>query len=149
MGRRKIEIKPIKDDRNRSVTFLKRKSGLFKKAHELGVLCQVDVAVIILGKNNNKIFDFSSTPHLRDTLQKYLYVRIIQRVHVKLQRDIGNRLLLFCGLLPSLHSVAIAATVGRKNILSYDEPRKRRRRATKPLTYIPISTVTSPLFWHN
>ncbi|EHL02312.1 putative Transcription factor SMP1 [Glarea lozoyensis 74030] len=54
MGRRKIEIKAIKDDRNRSVTFLKRKGGLFKKAHELSVLCSVDVAVIIFG-NNKKL----------------------------------------------------------------------------------------------
>ncbi|KDQ62619.1 hypothetical protein JAAARDRAFT_30535 [Jaapia argillacea MUCL 33604] len=47
MGRRKIEILPIQHERNRSVTFLKRKNGLFKKAYELGVLCSVDVAVII------------------------------------------------------------------------------------------------------
>ncbi|CAL1714450.1 unnamed protein product [Somion occarium] len=47
MGRRKIEIQPITHERNRSVTFLKRKNGLFKKAYELGVLCSVDVAVII------------------------------------------------------------------------------------------------------
>ncbi|KDN34005.1 hypothetical protein RSAG8_12913, partial [Rhizoctonia solani AG-8 WAC10335] len=71
MGRRKIEILPIqhdrnrsvtflKHDRNRSVTFLKRKNGLFKKAYELGVLCSVDVAVIIFG-HNNKVYEYCST----------------------------------------------------------------------------------------
>lgn len=60
MGRRKIEIQPIDDDRNRSVTFIKRKAGLLKKAHELSVLCKVDVAVIILGSNNT-FYEFSST----------------------------------------------------------------------------------------
>ncbi|EME79764.1 uncharacterized protein MYCFIDRAFT_72135 [Pseudocercospora fijiensis CIRAD86] len=60
MGRRKIEIKPIRDDRNRSVTFLKRKGGLFKKAHELSVLCSVDVAVIIFG-HNKKLYEYSSS----------------------------------------------------------------------------------------
>lgn len=59
MGRRKIEIQPLTDDRNRTVTFVKRKAGLFKKAHELAVLCQVDLAVIIVG-NNNKVYEFSS-----------------------------------------------------------------------------------------
>ncbi|AEO70514.1 uncharacterized protein THITE_2122084 [Thermothielavioides terrestris NRRL 8126] len=59
MGRRKIEIKAIKDDRNRSVTFLKRKGGLFKKAHELSVLCSVDVAVIIFG-SNKKLYEYCS-----------------------------------------------------------------------------------------
>ncbi|EJS44726.1 smp1p [Saccharomyces arboricola H-6] len=59
MGRRKIEIAHIKDDRNRTVTFIKRKAGLFKKAHELSVLCQVDIAVIILGSNNT-FYEYSS-----------------------------------------------------------------------------------------
>ncbi|KAF9892909.1 hypothetical protein FE257_000501 [Aspergillus nanangensis] len=71
MGRRKIEIKAIKDDRNRSVTFLKRKGGLFKKAHELAVLCSVDVAVIIFG-NNKKLYEFSSCD-MRETLARYQY----------------------------------------------------------------------------
>ncbi|CCG82211.1 Putative uncharacterized protein [Taphrina deformans PYCC 5710] len=45
MGRRKIEIKFINDDRNRSVTFIKRKNGLFKKAHELSILTGAKVTV--------------------------------------------------------------------------------------------------------
>ncbi|KII86090.1 hypothetical protein PLICRDRAFT_115361 [Plicaturopsis crispa FD-325 SS-3] len=56
MGRRKIEIQPITHERNRSVTFLKRKNGLFKKAYELGVLCSVDVAVIIFGASHCNAF---------------------------------------------------------------------------------------------
>ncbi|CAG8229021.1 unnamed protein product [Penicillium salamii] len=71
MGRRKIEIKAIKDDRNRSVTFLKRKGGLFKKAHELAVLCSVDVAVIIFGQNK-KLYEYSSCD-MHDALGRYQY----------------------------------------------------------------------------
>ncbi|KAI9655625.1 MAG: hypothetical protein M1829_000624 [Trizodia sp. TS-e1964] len=71
MGRRKIEIKAIKDDRNRSVTFLKRKGGLFKKAHELSVLCSVDVAVIIFG-HNKKLYEYSST-NVGDIIGRYQY----------------------------------------------------------------------------
>ncbi|KAH8799466.1 hypothetical protein F5884DRAFT_636324, partial [Xylogone sp. PMI_703] len=60
MGRRKIEIKAIKDYRNRSVTFLKRKGGLFKKAHELSVLCSVDIVVLIVGRNK-KVYEYSNS----------------------------------------------------------------------------------------
>ncbi|GAA5968838.1 hypothetical protein JCM11641_000752 [Rhodosporidiobolus odoratus] len=59
MGRRKISIAPIADDRNRQVTFLKRKNGLFKKAYELGVLCSADVAVVVFNANG-KLFEFHS-----------------------------------------------------------------------------------------
>lgn len=69
MGRRKIEIRPIEDDRNRTVTFLKRKAGLFKKAHELSVLCQVDLAVIIFGQNK-KLYQFSSIDS-DDIIERY------------------------------------------------------------------------------
>ncbi|KAK8142052.1 hypothetical protein G3M48_009419 [Beauveria asiatica] len=71
MGRRKIEIKAIKDDRNRSVTFLKRKGGLFKKAHELSVLCSVDVAVFIFG-NNKKLYEYSSAD-MHDLITRHQY----------------------------------------------------------------------------
>ncbi|APA09699.1 hypothetical protein SS1G_06124 [Sclerotinia sclerotiorum 1980 UF-70] len=71
MGRRKIEIKAIKDDRNRSVTFLKRKGGLFKKAHELSVLCSVDVAVIIFG-SNKKLYEYSSSD-IGEIMTRYQY----------------------------------------------------------------------------
>ena len=51
---------------------MKRKGGLFKKAHELSVLCSVDVAVIIFG-NNKKLYEYSSS-NIRDILQRYTYV---------------------------------------------------------------------------
>ncbi|OMJ25991.1 Myocyte-specific enhancer factor 2A [Smittium culicis] len=40
MGRKKIKIVAISDERNKQVTFIKRKSGLMKKAYELRKLVQ-------------------------------------------------------------------------------------------------------------
>ncbi|KAI8356102.1 hypothetical protein EDC96DRAFT_546056 [Choanephora cucurbitarum] len=60
MGRKKIQIQPIKDDRNRQVTFLKRKHGLMKKAYELSVLCNCEVALVIFPPNN-KLIQYSSS----------------------------------------------------------------------------------------
>jgi MADS-box transcription factor len=51
---------------------LKRKGGLFKKAHELAVLCSVDVAVIIFG-HNKKLYEYSSCD-MHDALGRYQYV---------------------------------------------------------------------------
>jgi MADS-box transcription factor len=74
MGRRKIEIQPITHERNRSVTFLKRKNGLFKKAYELGVLCSVDVAVIIFEErpgHHVKLYQYGSAD-IHDIVQRHL-----------------------------------------------------------------------------
>ncbi|CAO3659733.1 unnamed protein product [Rhizopus stolonifer] len=61
MGRRKIRIEPIKEDRNRQVTFLKRKQGLMKKAYELSVLCNCEIALVIFNNQNNKLVQYAST----------------------------------------------------------------------------------------
>ena len=47
MGRRKIEIKMVKDPNTRQVTFSKRRMGLFKKANELSILCGAEVAIVV------------------------------------------------------------------------------------------------------
>ncbi|KAG0236008.1 hypothetical protein BGW41_000595 [Actinomortierella wolfii] len=59
MGRKKIEIKPILDERNRQVTFQKRRYGLMKKAMELSVLCDCQIGLIIFN-SNNKLVQYSS-----------------------------------------------------------------------------------------
>ncbi|KAL3516428.1 hypothetical protein ACH5RR_023330 [Cinchona calisaya] len=60
MGRGKIEIKKIENTNSRQVTFTKRRNGLLKKAFELGVLCDAQVAVIIFS-NTGKLFEFASS----------------------------------------------------------------------------------------
>ncbi|KAH8555639.1 hypothetical protein BGW37DRAFT_418761 [Umbelopsis sp. PMI_123] len=69
MGRKKIKIQRIADERNRQVTFLKRKHGLMKKAYELSVLCDCEVALIIFTAND-KLVQYSSTD-IDKTLMKY------------------------------------------------------------------------------
>lgn len=60
MVREKIQIKKIDNATARQVTFSKRRRGLFKKAEELGVLCDADVAVIIFSATG-KLFEYSSS----------------------------------------------------------------------------------------
>ncbi|GMR52918.1 hypothetical protein PMAYCL1PPCAC_23113, partial [Pristionchus mayeri] len=60
MGRKKIQITRIADERNRQVTFTKRKFGLMKKAYELSVLCDCEIALIVFN-STNKLFQYAST----------------------------------------------------------------------------------------
>jgi len=74
MGRRKIQIQPIANERKRSATFSKRKMGLFKKAHELGVLCSVDIAVIIFDEQKGRyatLHEYGSTS-VDDIVRRHL-----------------------------------------------------------------------------
>lgn len=59
MGRKKIQISRIQDERNRQVTFTKRKFGLMKKAYELSTLCDCDIALIVFN-SNGRLFQYSS-----------------------------------------------------------------------------------------
>ncbi|KAG8500498.1 hypothetical protein CXB51_002737 [Gossypium anomalum] len=47
MGRGKIPIKRIENQTTRQVTFSKRRAGLLKKTHELSVLCDAQIGLII------------------------------------------------------------------------------------------------------
>ncbi|XP_076956400.1 agamous-like MADS-box protein TM6 [Bidens hawaiensis] len=60
MGRGRIEIKKIENNTNRQVTYSKRRNGLFKKAHELTVLCDAKVSLIMFS-NTGKFHEYIST----------------------------------------------------------------------------------------
>ncbi|WWC69218.1 uncharacterized protein I206_103155 [Kwoniella pini CBS 10737] len=78
MGRKKIEIRPLTDERNRNVTFLKRKAGLMKKAWELSVLCGADVNILIFNVAG-KAYEFSSK-ELDEEIDRYMdYEGMIER----------------------------------------------------------------------
>ena len=49
---------------------------MFKKAHELSVLCSVDVAVFVFG-NNKKVYEYSSVD-MRELIARYQYVSLNQ-----------------------------------------------------------------------
>uniref|UniRef100_J3MUQ2 MADS-box domain-containing protein n=1 Tax=Oryza brachyantha TaxID=4533 RepID=J3MUQ2_ORYBR len=70
MGRGRVELKRIENKINRQVTFAKRRNGLLKKAYELSVLCDAEVALIIFS-NRGKLYEFCSTQSMTKTLEKY------------------------------------------------------------------------------
>lgn len=60
MAREKIKIRKIDNVTARQVTFSKRRRGLFKKAEELSVLCDAEVALIIFSATG-KLFEYASS----------------------------------------------------------------------------------------
>ena len=47
MGRRKLKIQRLESMKARQAKYSKRKTGLVKKAKELAILCDVDVALLL------------------------------------------------------------------------------------------------------
>ncbi|XP_019434307.1 PREDICTED: MADS-box transcription factor 1-like isoform X2 [Lupinus angustifolius] len=70
MGRGRVELKRIENKINRQVTFAKRRNGLLKKAYELSVLCDAEVALIIFS-NRGKLYEFCSSASMLKTLERY------------------------------------------------------------------------------
>ncbi|CAN6481013.1 unnamed protein product [Victoria cruziana] len=69
MGRGRVELKRIENKINRQVTFSKRRNGLLKKAYELSVLCDAEVALIIFS-SRGKLYEFGSAG-MSKTLERY------------------------------------------------------------------------------
>ncbi|KAF8411940.1 hypothetical protein HHK36_004498 [Tetracentron sinense] len=69
MGRGKIEIKRIENTTNRQVTFCKRRNGLLKKAYELSVLCDAEVALIVFS-SRGRLYEYSNN-NIKSTIERY------------------------------------------------------------------------------
>ncbi|XP_057994434.1 agamous-like MADS-box protein MADS1, partial [Hevea brasiliensis] len=68
-GRGKIEIKRIENTTNRQVTFCKRRNGLLKKAYELSVLCDAEVALIVFS-SRGRLYEYANNS-VRATIDRY------------------------------------------------------------------------------
>lgn len=69
-GRRKIEIKKIRDEQTRQVTFSKRRNGLFKKASELSTLCGAEVGILVYSPGGRP-YSFGQ-PGLEEVLNRFM-----------------------------------------------------------------------------
>ncbi|KAL3739775.1 hypothetical protein ACJRO7_021105 [Eucalyptus globulus] len=103
MGRGKIEIKRIENTTNRQVTFCKRRNGLLKKAYELSVLCEAEVALIVFS-SRGRLYEYANDS-VKATIERYkkacsdssssgsvseANVQFYQQESAKLQQQINN-----------------------------------------------------------
>ncbi|KAF7025484.1 hypothetical protein CFC21_037654 [Triticum aestivum] len=61
MARRgRVELRRIKDRTSRQVRFSKRRSGLFKKAFELALLCDTEVSLLVFSPAG-RFYEYASS----------------------------------------------------------------------------------------
>ncbi|XP_022012413.1 MADS-box protein AGL24 isoform X1 [Helianthus annuus] len=104
MARTKIKIKRIDNITARQVTFSKRRRGLLKKAEELAVLCDADVALIIFSATG-KLFEYASSS-MPEMLGRYklhsdksrdkvdepsLNLQLVENDDVRLSKEINDK----------------------------------------------------------
>ena len=65
MGRKLIEIKKITDRVAKEYAFAQRKRGLLKKTIELGILCDLEIALVVFDPEKNALIEYS-TEHMTD-----------------------------------------------------------------------------------
>ncbi|XP_062212443.1 MADS-box transcription factor 14 [Phragmites australis] len=90
MGRGKVQLKRIENKINRQVTFSKRRSGLLKKAHEISVLCDAEVALIIFS-TKGKLYEYATDSCMDKILEQYERYSYAEKVLISAESEIqGN-----------------------------------------------------------
>ncbi|XVF39635.1 hypothetical protein PTKIN_Ptkin01aG0049600 [Pterospermum kingtungense] len=107
MAREKIKIKKIDNVTSRQVTFSKRRRGLFKKAEELSVLCDAEVALIIFSATG-KLFEFARSS-MKDILGRYnlhsANLNKLDQPSLELQLENGNQIRLSKEIADKTHQL--------------------------------------------
>ncbi|CAL9080354.1 unnamed protein product [Musa textilis] len=86
MGRGRVQLKRIENKINRQVTFSKRRSGLLKKAHEISVLCDADVALIVFS-TKGKLYEYSTDSSMEKILERYEHYSYAEKALLSSDQD--------------------------------------------------------------
>ncbi|XP_028753691.1 agamous-like MADS-box protein AGL65 isoform X2 [Neltuma alba] len=85
MGRVKLKIKKLESLSNRQVTFSKRKSGILKKAKELSILCDIEIALLMFSPTGKPILLQGERSNLEQVIQKFAQQSPQERAKRKLE----------------------------------------------------------------
>ncbi|XP_057983639.1 truncated transcription factor CAULIFLOWER A-like isoform X2 [Malania oleifera] len=83
MARGKVEQKRIENKTSRLVAFSKRRKGLMKKARELSILCDSELALIVFSEKG-KLYEFCSANSLGKILHQY-------QTHLEMEQAVQRR----------------------------------------------------------
>jgi len=85
MGKVKIETKKLEEENNRRSTFAKRGNGVLKKACELSILCDTDVAIIAFSPTGELLYYYNTS--VADVIKRFADVHPKRRTEI-LERQI-------------------------------------------------------------
>ncbi|KAM0931383.1 hypothetical protein ACQ4PT_000409 [Festuca glaucescens] len=78
MARRgRVELRRIEDRTSRQVRFSKRRAGLFKKAFELALLCDAEVALLVFSPAG-KLYEYASTRKQYHRVCAFMLSKVLQ-----------------------------------------------------------------------
>nr|DAD43086.1 TPA_asm: hypothetical protein HUJ06_001316 [Nelumbo nucifera] len=81
MGRKKLKIWRLESMKSRKITYVKRKAGLMKKAHELSILCDVDLVLLMFSPTGSPTLVTGEKNDLSSVVQKLSNMTLEERLH--------------------------------------------------------------------
>ncbi|KAL5544500.1 hypothetical protein UlMin_008284 [Ulmus minor] len=85
MGRLKLKIKRLESTSNRQVTYSKRRSGILKKAKELSILCDIDIALLMFSPTARPTLFEGERSNFEEVITKFSHLTPQERTKRKLE----------------------------------------------------------------
>ncbi|XP_075660930.1 agamous-like MADS-box protein AGL65 [Castanea sativa] len=85
MGRVKLKIKRLESTSNRQVTYSKRRHGILKKARELAILCDIDIALLMFSPTGRSTLYQGENRNFEEVIAKFSQLTPQERAKRKLE----------------------------------------------------------------
>ncbi|XP_062191541.1 MADS-box transcription factor 51-like isoform X2 [Phragmites australis] len=138
--RGRVELRRIEDRTSRQVRFSKRRSGLFKKAYELSVLCDAQVGLLVFSPAG-RLYEFASSgTSIEDIFGQYWdLANTINDLNIEAQDpriDCNKKRSATSSVSDQLYSVARWAVEANVNEMNMAEIRGLEETVTDALSVI-------------
>ncbi|XP_043723895.1 agamous-like MADS-box protein AGL30 isoform X2 [Telopea speciosissima] len=85
MGRVKLKIKRLENTSGRQVTYSKRRAGILKKARELSILCDIDIALLMFSPTGKATLCLGERSTIEEVIAKFAQLTPQERAKRKLE----------------------------------------------------------------
>ncbi|XP_010258315.1 PREDICTED: agamous-like MADS-box protein AGL65 isoform X2 [Nelumbo nucifera] len=85
MGRVKLKIKRLENTSGRQITYSKRRTGILKKARELSILCDIDIALLMFSPSGKPTLCLGERSNIEEVIAKFAQLTPQERAKRKLE----------------------------------------------------------------